>query len=172
VEERAEPVGTDKNVLLIGEVRRYRGTRLKFVVFSTLPSFCAAPTPTTSRFAQKAGLGLKASDEFTVPPMACTPGASPFGNEAAWWRRADIHPLKLARSCWKTTKPTRRRRTAADPSEGPREPDSMTASLASLGNPIRSQPGRMQYSRLLDAYGASERKHLQITSQFQPRSLP
>jgi len=53
------------------------------------------------RFAQPRALGLKVSDEFTVP--LCRGHhrqAHQTGNEAAWWDDLDINALEIAKGLW------------------------------------------------------------------------
>ncbi len=103
----AKPAGIDKSVLPIGEARRYRGeAHLKFVasqpclICGRLPS-----DPHRLRFAQKRALGRKVSDEFTVP--LCRLHHRELhrsGDERAWWNRAGIDSVKIARKLWKKTR--------------------------------------------------------------------
>lgn len=56
------------------------------------------------RFAQSRALGLKVSDDFTVP--LCRGHHREIhrhGNEAAWWKRAGIDAVVAARSLWVET---------------------------------------------------------------------
>ncbi|WP_439398325.1 ERF family protein [Bradyrhizobium sp. PMVTL-01] len=56
------------------------------------------------RFAQPKGLGLKVSDEFTVPLCrAHHRELHRASNEVAWWSRLAIEPLEVARRLWLTT---------------------------------------------------------------------
>ncbi|WP_439398292.1 DUF968 domain-containing protein [Bradyrhizobium sp. PMVTL-01] len=56
------------------------------------------------RFAQPKGLGLKVSDEFTVPLCrAHHRELHRASNEVAWWSRLAIAPLEVARRLWLTT---------------------------------------------------------------------
>jgi hypothetical protein len=53
------------------------------------------------RFAQPRALGLKVSDEFTVPP--CRDHHQQLhqaGNEVAWWHDLDIKALEIAKQLW------------------------------------------------------------------------
>ena len=53
------------------------------------------------RFAQPRAIGLKVSDEFTVP--LCRGHHRQLhqaGNEAAWWQTSKINALAIARSLW------------------------------------------------------------------------
>jgi len=53
------------------------------------------------RFAQSRGLGLKVSDEFTVPLCAIHHNQiHTTGKEQEWWQQQNIDPLKVARALW------------------------------------------------------------------------
>ena len=100
-------LSVDKSVLPISEPRRYRNkAHLKFVtsqpclICGRLPS-----DPHHLRFAQRRALGRKVSDEFTVP--LCRTHHRELHrsvNETAWWRIANVDPLKTARKLWKHTR--------------------------------------------------------------------
>ena len=58
------------------------------------------------RFAQPRAIGLKVSDEFTVP--LCRGHHRQLhqtGNEVAWWEDLRINSLEIARSLWEQTHP-------------------------------------------------------------------
>ena len=58
------------------------------------------------RFAQPRAIGLKVSDEFTVP--LCRGHHRQLhqaGNEEAWWTERNINALTLARDLWGQTRP-------------------------------------------------------------------
>jgi hypothetical protein len=58
------------------------------------------------RFAQPRALGLKVSDEFTVP--LCRGHHRQLhqaGNEVTWWENFNIKPLDVARELWEQTHP-------------------------------------------------------------------
>ncbi len=58
------------------------------------------------RFAQARGLGLKVSDEFTVPLCrAHHRELHRAGKELNWWARIGIEPLTFARQLWLSTHP-------------------------------------------------------------------
>jgi hypothetical protein len=58
------------------------------------------------RFAQSRGLGLKVSDEFTVPLCrAHHRELHQFGKEVGWWARKNIEPIGIARQLWLETHP-------------------------------------------------------------------
>jgi hypothetical protein len=58
------------------------------------------------RFAQCAALGRKVSDEFTVP--LCRVHHRELhrcGDEAEWWKNADVDPILVAANLWEQTRP-------------------------------------------------------------------
>jgi hypothetical protein len=58
------------------------------------------------RFAQPRALGLKVSDEFTVPLCRCHHRQlHQAGNEVAWWEGLKIDALKIAKWHWEQTRP-------------------------------------------------------------------
>jgi hypothetical protein len=66
----------------------------------------APSDPHHLRFAQVRALGLKVSDEFTVPVCRTHHGEiHRHGDEAAWWARAGIQPLPVALTLWRQTHP-------------------------------------------------------------------
>ena len=97
----------DKSKLKFGEPRRYRNkAHLQFV--ASQPCMICGRKPTDAhhlKFAQPRGLGLKVSDEFTVP--LCRTHHRELhrsSNEPAWWATCNIEPLKLARKLWSETR--------------------------------------------------------------------
>jgi hypothetical protein len=56
-----------------------------------------------SRFAQCKGLGVKVSDEFTVPLWAIHHQNRATGTERLWWREHKIDPLAVATHLWRKT---------------------------------------------------------------------
>jgi ERF superfamily len=103
-----EPAGIDKSVLAFPEVRRHRDkTHLRFV--TRQPCLICARQPCDAhhlRFAQSRGLGLKVSDEFTVP--LCRGHHRELhraGNEASWWRTKGVDAMAAARRLWIETHP-------------------------------------------------------------------
>jgi len=99
--------GIDKSVLPIGEARRYRDkTHLKLV--GSQPCLICGRRPCDPhhlRYAQKRALGRKVSDEFTVPLCRLHHRELHRSrDERAWWTRAGIDPVKIARTLWKKTR--------------------------------------------------------------------
>lgn len=93
----------DKSVLPFGEPKRIRDkAHLKFV--ASQPCLVCGRQPADAhhlRFAQPRALGLKVSDEFTVP--LCRGHHRQLhqtGNEPAWWDDLDINALEIAKTLW------------------------------------------------------------------------
>ena len=88
------------------EPKRLRDKRhLKFV--ASQPCLICGREPSDPhhlRFAQPRAIGLKVSDEFTVP--LCRTHHRQLhqtGNEVAWWEKMNIEPLKIAEQLWQQT---------------------------------------------------------------------
>jgi ERF superfamily len=99
----AEPSKIDKSVLTIGELRRHRDKgHLKFV--ASQPCLVCGRSPADAhhlRFAQPRGMGLKVSDEFTVPLCrSCHRQNHQVGDERSWWKAKTSDPLKVAERLW------------------------------------------------------------------------
>jgi len=99
-----EPI--DKSQLTIGEPKRLRDkAHLKFV--ATQPCLICGRQPTDPhhlRFAQPRAIGLKVSDEFTVP--LCRGHHRELhqtGDEFAWWKGRNIDALQIAMELWAQT---------------------------------------------------------------------
>jgi hypothetical protein len=93
----------DKSALTIAEPRRLRDkTHLRFV--ASKPCLVCGHQPCDPhhlRFAQPRALGLKVSDEFTVPLCRNHHRAlHQAGNELAWWHNVHIKPLEIAKTLW------------------------------------------------------------------------
>ena len=93
----------DKSALTIGEPKRLRDkTHLRFV--ASHPCLVCGRQPSDPhhlRFAQPKALGLKVSDEFTVP--LCRDHHKQLhraGNEIAWWHDLHVKPLEIAKKLW------------------------------------------------------------------------
>ena len=96
----------DKSQLAIAEPRRLRDkTHLKFV--ASQPCLVCGRTPSDPhhlRFAQPRAIGLKVSDEFTVP--LCRGHHRQLhqaGDEVIWWANQKINALETARALWAQT---------------------------------------------------------------------
>ena len=102
------PGRIDKSVLTIAEPKRLRDkAHLKFV--ASQPCLVCGRQPSDPhhlRFAQPRAIGLKVSDEFTVP--LCRGHHRQLhqaGNEIAWWEKLNIKPLETAKQLWQQTHP-------------------------------------------------------------------
>ncbi len=107
----------DKSVLAFPELRRHRDkTHLRFV--AKQPCLICARQPCDAhhlRFAQPRGLGLKVSDEFTVP--LCRGHHRELhraGKEAYWWSKMGVDALGAALRLWIETHPFRISASATD----------------------------------------------------------
>jgi len=97
----------DKSALALSTPRRHRDREhLRFVAHQ--PCLVCARTPSDAhhlRHMQPRALGLKASDEFTVPLCRIHYRAlHRTGNEQHWWRSAKIDPIKVAQRLWRTSR--------------------------------------------------------------------
>ena len=102
------PGQIDKSVLAIAEPKRLRDkAHLRFV--ASQPCLVCGRQPSDPhhlRFAQPRALGLKVSDEFTVP--LCRGHHRQLhqaGNEVNWWGNFNLMPLEVARGLWEKTHP-------------------------------------------------------------------
>jgi hypothetical protein len=115
------PGKVDKSVLALPEAKRRRDkSHLRFV--ASQPCLVCGRHPSDPhhlRFAQPRALGVKVSDEFTVP--LCRGHHRQLhqaGNEAAWWKTPNIDPLAIARQLWEQTHPNEgQAQVAAEASE-------------------------------------------------------
>ena len=101
------PGGIDKSVLTIAEPKRLRDkAHLRFV--ASQPCLICARQPSDPhhlRFAQPRAIGLKVSDEFTVP--LCRGHHRQLhqaGNEVTWWKARNIDALEIAKQLWKQSR--------------------------------------------------------------------
>ena len=99
-------VKIDKSQLAIAEPKRLRDkAHLKFV--ASQPCLVCGRQPSDPhhlRFAQPRAIGLKVSDEFTVP--LCRGHHRELhqaGKEVAWWETLKINPIKIAKQLWEQT---------------------------------------------------------------------
>ena len=102
------PTKIDKSVLTLAEPKRRRDkSHLRFV--ASQPCLVCARHPSDPhhlRFAQPRALGVKVSDEFTVP--LCRGHHRQLhqaGNEINWWATHKIDALPIARQLWEQTHP-------------------------------------------------------------------
>lgn len=93
----------DKSVLTHSEPKRHRDkAHLRFV--GSHPCLVCGRQPSDAhhlRFAQPRALGMKVSDEFTVP--LCREHHRQLhhaGNELAWWHNLSIKPMPIAQELW------------------------------------------------------------------------
>jgi hypothetical protein len=98
----------DKSALSLPEPKRRRDkTHLRFVASQPCVICGRHPSdPHHLRFAQPRALGLKVSDEFTVP--LCRGHHRQLhqtGNEVVWWQGLKIDALGVARRLWEQTHP-------------------------------------------------------------------
>ena len=98
----------DKSQLAIAEPKRLRDkAHLKFVASQACLICGRQPSdPHHLRFAQARAIGLKVSDEFTVP--LCRGHHRQLhqaGNEVAWWEKLKINALESAKGLWEQTHP-------------------------------------------------------------------
>ena len=97
----------DKSQLAVGEPKRLRDkAHLKFV--ASQPCLICGRSPSDPhhlRFAQPRAIGLKVSDEFTVP-LCRGHHREPdqAGKETIWWESKNIDALKIARQLWAQTR--------------------------------------------------------------------
>src|SRR3984893_3755808 len=101
------PGKIDKSVLTISEPRRLRDkAHLKFV--ASQPCLVCGRSPADAhhlRFTQPRAMGLKVSDEFTVPLCRIHHRDNHnSGDEVAWWERRAIDPLATSRMLWISTR--------------------------------------------------------------------
>ena len=119
------PGKIDKSLLAIAEPKRLRDkAHLKFV--ASQPCLVCGRQPSDPhhvRFAQPRALGMKVSDEFTVP--LCRGHHRQLhqaGNEITWWEGLKINPLEIAKELWEQTHP----KTAAVDPLAPAQPNDRT----------------------------------------------
>src|ERR1039457_4338113 len=102
------PAQIDKSLLTIADPKRLRDkAHLRFV--ASQPCLVCGRQPSDPhhlRFAQPRALGLKVSDEFTVP--LCRGHHREihrYGDEIAWWSKHRLDPLIVASTLWRHTHP-------------------------------------------------------------------
>ena len=97
----------DKSTLTFGEVKRIRSkAHLKFVASRACLICGRSPSHAHHiRFAQPKGIGLKVSDEFTVPLCAIHHQENhATGNERQWWQERNLDPLAVAEKLWEESR--------------------------------------------------------------------
>ena len=106
-ETASGPARIDKSQLSIGEPKRIRNKEhLKFV--ASQPCLLCERQPCDAhhlRFAQPRAIGMKVSDEFTVP--LCRTHHKQLheaGNEVAWWEDLDINAMEIAKGLWEESR--------------------------------------------------------------------
>jgi hypothetical protein len=102
------PTSIDKSSLTLSEPKRLRDkAHLKFVASQSCLVCGRQPSdPHHLRFTQPRAIGLKVSDEFTVP--LCRGHHRELhqaSNEPAWWEKLNIKPLEVAKGLWEQTHP-------------------------------------------------------------------
>jgi hypothetical protein len=112
------PTRIDKSVLTVAEPRRLRDkNHLKFV--ASQPCLICGRQPCDPhhlRFAQPRAIGLKVSDEFTVP--LCRGHHRQLhqvGDEVNWWDSHNLKPLNVATLLWRQTHPLAERLKTCSP---------------------------------------------------------
>jgi hypothetical protein len=102
-----QPGGIDKSLLVIATPRRYRNREhLRFVAQQAC-LICGRKQSDSHhlRYLQPRALGRKVSDEFAVPLCRSHHRAvHRASDEQAWWKAADIDPVKVARQLWRQTR--------------------------------------------------------------------
>ena len=103
LQRRPSACKIDKSQLTIAEPKRLRDkAHLKFV--ASQPCLICGRQPSDPhhlRFAQPRAMGLKVSDEFTVP--LCRGHHRQLhqaGNEEDWWKTFNVNPLEIATGLW------------------------------------------------------------------------
>jgi hypothetical protein len=120
------PGQIDKSVLTIAEPKRLRDkAHLRFVASQACLVCGRQPSdPHHLRFAQPRALGLKVSDEFTVP--LCRGHHRQLhqaGNEVTWWEDLKINALEVAKGLWEESRTKAFPTAAKTPQQqAPRDP--------------------------------------------------
>jgi hypothetical protein len=127
----------DKSVLAIGQLKRIRcKEHLRYV--ASQPCTICGRSPTHAhhvRHAQPRGLGLKVSDEFTVPLCATHhQQLHTTTKEREWWQERNIDPLIVARALWRESRGGARHDSASK-GEPPEPQSQMQASDSDLTQP-------------------------------------
>ena len=98
----------DKSALTLSEPKRIRDKEhLKFVALQPCLVCGREPCdPHHLRFAQQRAMGLKVSDEFTVP--LCRGHHRElhrYGDERVWWEKQRLEPMHMAAKLWRQLHP-------------------------------------------------------------------
>jgi hypothetical protein len=123
-----------KSILAIATPRRYRNREHLRYVAQQACLICGRKQsdPHHLRYLQPRALGRKVSDEFAVPLCRSHHRAvHRASNEQAWWKAADIDPVKVARQLWVQTRLNR-----------PLAPSTTRATASASGGMSKSQPDR------------------------------
>jgi hypothetical protein len=145
--------GIDKSILTIAAPRRYRNREhLRYVAQQACLVCGRKPSdPHHLGFTQPRALSRKVSDEFAVPLCRGHHRAVHRSrDERAWWRQADIDPIKVARRLWKETRgmrPRRSQRAALSPPHG------TAASSDPKNEDVTATPTTREETRLPDLPG-------------------
>ena len=106
-----QPARIDKSVLALPEPKRLRDkAHLQYVAGQPCLICGRQPAdPHHLRFAQPRAIGLKVSDEFTVPLCRSHHrNLHQSSNERRWWENFRIDPMLIAGKLWDETHPERR----------------------------------------------------------------
>src|SRR5262249_49077305 len=145
--------GVDKSLLAIAAPRRYRNREhLRYVTQQAC--LVCGPGPSDSHplgFMRPRALGRKVSDEFAVPLRRGHHRAVHRArDERAWWKHADIDPIKIARRLWKQSHGVDRRQSqrsevhrphGATASSDPKNEDISTTTTAQEETRLPDLPG-------------------------------
>ena len=131
----------DKSALTFGEPKRIRSKEhLRFV--ASQPCMICGRSPSYAhhiRYAQSRGLGLKVSDEFTVPLCATHHHhIHTTGKEREWWQERNIDPLKIASGLWQQSRQRHPAREADVPESSENRADG--SSKGAQGSDYGSKP--------------------------------
>jgi len=114
-------VKIDKSMLTISEPKRFR-SKENLRLVAQQPCLICGRSPAQAhhvRYAQSRGLGLKVSDEFTVPLCATDHSENhATGDERRWWQEHNIDPLPVAHRLWGESGAVGRAPTMPDPTMG------------------------------------------------------
>jgi ERF superfamily len=104
---RAHPQRINSGIAGVAVHKRHRNKAHLLHVAQQTCLICARKPadPHHLRFMQPRGLGLKVSDEFTVPLCRTHHReAHHAGDERVWWQRFGIDPIKVAWKLWEATR--------------------------------------------------------------------